>query len=154
MTMRRRLAWTATLLTVCGGIGAAWALQSKPASKPPATDLGAFLREIMGFKFSGERLEIAIWCPYEFFIQTSQAKGVVITEKTEKELAILKDYVVIIAQAQDKDSFGEKVFSSAKELRDRAVLRLADGTEVTPVEEPPSQITVMLKAMKVAMSGE
>jgi hypothetical protein len=139
------------LVVLCAGIGVLAAGRRGPAPKSKV-DAGAFLREIMAMKIDGDRMEMAIWFPYEFFAAAAAAGAQ--GEEGMKEIAVLKPYVVVVAMAQDEEADGTKKPSSESDLRGRAVLRLADGTEIKPVDKPPPKILVLLAAMKAGMAAQ
>ena len=112
------------------------------------------MREIIAFKMAGDRMHLAFWVPYEFFVAAGWAKGVRSMDEAEEELAILKPYVVIVAQAQTERADGTKEYASEEEIRSRAVLRLLDGTGIKPLETIPTKISAVLGAMKGAMSAQ
>lgn len=147
--MRGRRLAVIGLLVSCVGIGVLGSTRRGPAPRANV-DAGAFLREIMAMKISGDRLEMAIWFPYEFFAAAAGTQG----EEGKREIAVLKPYIVIVAMAQDEDADGTKKPSTENELRERAVLRLSDGSEVKPIDKPPPKILVLLAAMKAGMAAQ
>ena len=52
----------------------------------PAVDLGAFVKEIMKLKMAGNRTELAMWFPFEFYVEASRAESGQTRQEVEKRM--------------------------------------------------------------------
>jgi hypothetical protein len=119
-----------------------------------AVDLGSFVKEIMVLKIEGETEQLALWFPYEFFIAAAMADGENSRTSAESDMAFIKPYVTIVVQANRDLPDGTEVYQTETEVRARAVLKLADGTEITPLAKTPPLLTAALAAMKSVASQQ
>jgi hypothetical protein len=130
-------------------------LLSEPKRPAKAkVDLGAFTREVMQIKLEGNQSQLAMWFPFEFFVEANLAEGGTTRDKVEKDLKFLKPYQTIIVQCSIENDDGEDSYASEKEVRARAVLKLADGTEIRPVKRAPPLVSATVAAMKKMMASE
>ena len=130
-------------------------LMSQQEAKQKSTvDLGAFVKEIMKLKFEGNRMELAMWCPFEFYVEASLAEGGQTRTAVERDIGFLKPYFTVIVQCSIDQPDGSSLYSSEKEVRTRAVLKLADGTEIHPLDKVPPAVSATVAAMKVIMASE
>lgn len=122
--------------------------------QPKPVDLGAFTKEIMAFDFSDNQTHLAIWFPNEFFVASAVSDGTTTKAEAERDLDFLKSYITIVVRRSYDLPDGTSVYANEKEIRDRAVLRLADGSEALPLDKVPPTVSAMLAAMKAAISSE
>ena len=129
--------------------------ETKQASTPePAVDLGAFTKEIMQLKMTGDQSELAMWFPFEFYVESSWEKSNQTREDAEKDVEFIKPYLTIIVQCSLDQADGSSLYSSEKEVRARAVLLLPDGTEIHPLDKVPPTVAATVAAIKALMSAE
>ncbi|HYN85256.1 MAG TPA: zinc ribbon domain-containing protein [Pyrinomonadaceae bacterium] len=132
-----------------------------PASKPQQqtqgarpVDLGAFLKEVLAFRLEQDRTHLAIWIPYEFFVAAASADGTVDRAAMERDLDFLRDYIPFVIQNEYERPDGTKVYATEAEMRTRAVLKLADGSEVAPLTAVPPKLMMMLAAMRAVVQAD
>lgn len=71
-----------------------------------------------------------------------------------KEAAFLKPYQAIVVQCSISDELGNEVYASEREIVQRAVLQLANGTEVKPLTKYPPQVKATIEVMKAFMAED
>lgn len=120
----------------------------------PPVDLGAFTKEIMIMDFRDGQDHLAMWLPYEFFVAATLSEGKTTRAAAERDLDYLKPYITMVVQSSIDQPDGSSVYSSEKEIRARAVLRLADGTDALPLDKVPPLVSATLAAMKAVISSE
>lgn len=131
--------------------------QHSPAQQPvknPAVDLGAFTKEIMAMDFRNGQTHLAMWLPYEFFVAAALTEGKLSKATVEKDLEILTPYVTLFVQNSIQQPNGTSSYADEKEVRARAFLRLADGSEISPLDQVPPSVTAVMSSMKAMMSAE
>ncbi|HEX5706515.1 MAG TPA: zinc ribbon domain-containing protein [Pyrinomonadaceae bacterium] len=119
-----------------------------PPQAAPRVDLGAFTKEVMGFHFEGDQTHLAIWFPYEFFVAVALSDGTGDRASMEREMGFMRDYIPLVIQSEFEQPDGTKVFATEAELRSRAVLKLADGSEVAALTSVPPKISALLAVMR------
>ncbi len=124
------------------------------AAPEPTVDLGGFTKEIMQFKVDSNFTELVMWTPLEFFVESSVAGGMGTGDEVAKDLAYLEPYVIMIAQTSIIQLDGSALYSTEEEVRRRAVLLTADGTEILPVEDVPPFVAATMAAIKVIFASE
>jgi hypothetical protein len=120
----------------------------------PPVDLGAFTKEIMIMDFTDGQTHLAMWFPYEFFVAAALSEGKTTKVAAERDLEFLKPYITVVVQSSKNEADGTSVYASEKEIRARAVLRLADGTEALPLDKVPPRVSATMAAMKAVISSE
>lgn len=120
-------------------------------------DVNAILKEVMKFSMASDQQAMAFWAPYEFFLAAGRMQAPDLTEAAvEPELGVLRQYVVIMAQASGVDAEGRKVPFPEARLRSMARLRLGDGQVLQPLapKELNPKVAAMLGAVQGAMQQE
>ena len=120
----------------------------------PAVDVGGFVKEIMALRLEGGQQHLAMWLPFEFFVAAGAAEGATPREVIERELAFLKSYNTLFFVASVERPDGTSVYASEAEVRKRAGLRLADGTELRPLDVVPPKLSAVVAAMKAIMAQQ
>jgi hypothetical protein len=120
----------------------------------PGVDVGAFVKEIMAVRLEGGQQHLVMWMPYEFFVAATAANFSAPREAIERELAFLKAYNTLFVMASAERPDGTSVYASEADLRKRAALRLADGTELRPLDTVSPKLTAILAAMKAVMAQQ
>jgi hypothetical protein len=126
--------------------------QEQPAR--PKVDLGSFVKEVMILKLEGDQRQLAMWFPFEFFVQAGMAEGGKSRSEVEKEIGFLKPYHVIMVQTGWDREDGTTVYSDEKEVRGRATLRLDQGKELKPLDRTPPLVSATVEAMKKMIASE
>lgn len=129
------------------------AAQNKATQTKPA-DLGAFTKEIMAIDFSDGQTHLALWFPYEFFVEAALSESSMTRVVAEQELAFLKPYITIVVQSHFDQPDGTSVYAPENEIRARAALRLADGTNTLPLEKVPPRVSATMAAIKAVISSQ
>ena len=124
------------------------------AAQRQAVDLGAFTKEIMLLNFDGNQQHLVMWLPYEFFLAAGTADGTMTRESMEKEVGFLKSYITLFVMSSIERPDGADVYASEAEVRKRAGLKLADGTEVRPLDAVPPKLSAIVAAMKAFMAQQ
>ena len=138
----------ASSITTLAAVSAqSWQKRDKP-------DLGAFIKEIVSIKVSGNQTQSAIWLPLEFYIEANQITQEKNSAKIKKELAPLKPYLIFMVQCSIENPDSPVVHESLNQLRRRAILKDRDGSEIGPLLDIPEQLSVRLNAIKSLMSQE
>lgn len=127
--------------------------QQSPMQRPPV-DLGAFTKEIMVMDFRDGQDHLAMWLPFEFFVEAAISKGTTTKAVAEKDVEFLKPYITMIVQSSIDEPDGTSVYATEKEIRARAVLRMADGAEFLPLDKVPPMVSATLAAMKAIIDSE
>jgi hypothetical protein len=129
------------------------ARQGGAAGKRP--DPGEFVKEIMALHLEGNQQHMAMWTPYEFFVAAGMSANDKLTaEAYEKEMGFLRSYITIFVMSSDEQPDGKDVYATEAETRRRAVLRLADGTEVGPLTNVPPKLSFVLGTMKSMIAAQ
>ena len=149
----RTIIRTALVLAALALLPQAAAAQ-QPASQRQAVDLGAFTKEIMLLNFEGNQQHLVMWLPYEFFVAAATADGITTREAMEKEMGFLKSYLTLLVMNGMDRPDGTSVYAGEAEVRKRAALRLADGTEVRPLDAVPPKLSAIVAAMKAFMAQQ
>jgi hypothetical protein len=127
--------------------------QHSPTQHPPV-DLGAFTKEIMIMDFSDGQDSLAMWLPYEFFVAATLNEGQKTRPEVERDLEFLKPYITMVVQSSFDQPDGTSVYATEKEIRSRAVLKLADGSEALPLDKVPPMVSAIMAAMKAVLGSE
>jgi hypothetical protein len=154
---------TATLILAALAGVALWQLSAvgqqdtppaKQAGKPAAVDIGQWVsKELMSMRMEGDQMELALWFPFEFFIESNREPGVD-RAAIEKELAVLKPYIIVITQSGYDRPDGLTDYMPEPQARARATLVGNDGEKVRPLEKVPPMVAAMANAMKTMMAAE
>lgn len=135
------------LVALC--LSACQAFAGEP-SKP--RDMNAILKEVMKLAIESKQQALAIWTPYEFYLAAGQMENPQLTDaEGEKELGLLRNYVVLAVQVAVDDDEGRKVGFPESSLRAMARLRFADGKTVRPLT--PQELSPKLAATLGAVRG-
>lgn len=126
---------------------------ARDAPQTPGTDLGAFVKEIMVLDMQGDHTQLAMWFPYEFFVASVIAQGTP-RAAAEKDTEFIKPFIILFVQNKTDQPDGSSKYLGEKEVRARAVLRLAGGEEVLPLERMPPMLTAVLSAIKTMVASE
>lgn len=124
------------------------------AEQQSQVDLGAFVKEIFKLRLDDNLSELAIWIPFEFYVEATLAEGGKTRETVEKELVFLKPYTTLIAQCSIAQPDGTVLYSSETDIRKRAVLKFSDGTEVSPLVDVPPMVAATVAVMKTILAAE
>lgn len=129
--------------------------QEQPSAKPkPRVDLGSFTKEIMVLKIESGQTQLAMWFPFEFFVEANLAEPGKDREQVEKELKFLKPYHTIIVQCGLDREDGSTAYASQRDVRARAVLRLDKGVEIPALDKVPPLVSATVEAMKTLFAAE
>ena len=127
--------------------------QQHPSAKP-RVDLGSFAKEILVLNLEGNQRQLAMWFPFEFFVEANLAEAGKGRADVEKELGYLRPYHIIVVQCGlDRDD-GSTAYASQKEVRARAVLKPDNGNEIEPLQKIPPLVAATVEAMKTLMAAE
>jgi len=129
-------------------------ISQREAKQKSTVDLSAFVKEIMKLKMEGNRIELAMWLPFKFYVEANLAEGGQTRTAVESDIGFLKPYLTLIVQCSIAQPDGSSLYSSEKEVRARAVLKLADGTEIRPLDKVPPMVSSTAATMKVMMASE
>ena len=146
----RWIVLVATLGVTCFSTAA---LRAQPAAKSK-TDLGSFVKEIMVLKMEDNQRQLAMWLPFEFFVEATLADSGKKRADVESDLAFLKPYQAVIVQCGTDKTDGTTAYASREEVRSRLVLKLDDGKEILPLEKAPPLVSAAMEAMKKIMNSE
>lgn len=122
--------------------------------KNAEVDLGAFVKEIMLMKLAGNHMELAMWFPFDFFVESALAEGGTTRSQAERDVAFLKPYEILIVQRSTDDMFGRSKYADQESVRDRAVLLSRNGSELKPLDDIPPLVNATMVAMKTMISAE
>lgn len=124
---------------------------SDGGNKP--VDVGVFMKELMQLRLDGQGMHMAIWMPYELFVEMGVAGGSSRAD-AEKDMAMFKNYQPVLIMSTLTADDGTETVASEKALMTRTVLRAVDGTEVHPLATFPPKMSMMLDVMKKAMASQ
>jgi hypothetical protein len=133
------------------GLAAVSAQSWQKRDKP---DLGAFIKEIVSIKVSGNQTQSAIWLPLEFYIEVNQRIQEKNSAQIEKELAPLKPYLIFMVQCSMENPDLPAVYESLNQLYTRATLKDKKGSEIKPLLDIPQELSARLNAIKSLMSQD
>lgn len=120
----------------------------------PKVDLGSFVKEIMVLNMNGEQSELAMWLPYEFFVESSLAQGGIDRATAERQLRLLKPYhTIMIQRSLDRDD-GSKLYATLQDVRAGAFLRSENGQEIRPLEKVPPFVSTTVEGIKNNMAAQ
>lgn len=117
-------------------------------------DLGAFATEAMLMQIDGDQTQLAMWYPYEFYVEANLQGGDATRESVEKDAAFIKPYLTVIVQCSTDLEDGSSVYVPEKKVRSRAVLKASDGSDIMPLTDPPAMVSAAVAAMKEIMASE
>ncbi|HEY3378641.1 MAG TPA: hypothetical protein VGL77_14230 [Armatimonadota bacterium] len=140
-----RLSLSAIVLTIAFGT-----LLAQETTKP-AVDVGVFIKELLMTKVDATQGQLALWLPYEFFVESASTMPGAKRGDIEKQFAAIKAYNVIIVECRSTGADGKFVQGEAG-ARARAVLKLADGRTLSPITPMPEQIAVPVGEFKQEMA--
>jgi len=139
-------------------LNAAWPrnfrAQQPVAAQKSSVDLGGFVKEVMIFKMEDGRSQLVMWLPYDFFAAASMAQTGKTAAAVDEELGFLKPYITMAVQNSTERPDGGSTYLNESEVRARAVLKLADGSEIRPLTVVPPKVSATLSALKTLISAE
>ncbi|HEX2951600.1 MAG TPA: zinc ribbon domain-containing protein [Armatimonadota bacterium] len=94
--------------------------------------------------------QLALWMPYEFFLQSALAEPGTKREDIEKSIALLRPYQLMLVECKFKGPTDITV-QSEEGIRKRASLTLTDGHTILPLHTVPESITTAIKEIKAMM---
>ncbi|HVF58052.1 MAG TPA: hypothetical protein VM934_18025 [Pyrinomonadaceae bacterium] len=130
------------------------AFAQQAAAPEHDTDIGAFAKEVMILKMEGGQAQLAMWMPFEFFVDAAAAQSGKPRSAIESDIAFLKPYITIAVQHSLDKPDGSSLYATEAEIRSRAVLRLDDGTEIAPLTTVPPLVSVTLSALKTFIAAD
>ncbi|HUK24261.1 MAG TPA: hypothetical protein VLV49_06755 [Terriglobales bacterium] len=92
------------------------------------------------------------WVPFEFWLQSAEARGVS-REKTAENLKALKDYTVVGMFLASVTDFGAFHYVTPLELRQKVTLRDSAGNEYKPIDNPAEDAKTLAAVMKPALTN-
>ena len=128
--------------------------QQQGAAQKPPVDLGGFIKEVMVFKMEEGRSQLVIWLPYDFFAAASMAQSGKTAAAIDEEIGFLKPYITMAVQNSTERPDGGSTYLNESEVRARAVLKLADGSEIRPLTVVPPKVSATLGTLKTLVSAE
>ncbi len=120
----------------------------------PKVDLGSFIKEIMILKMEGDQTQLALWFPFEFFLQANMAESGRTRAQAEKDIAFLQPYHVIAVQISLDQPDGSKVYTGEKSVRGRVSLKSDSGKAIKPLDRVPPLVSASVEAMKKLITAE
>jgi hypothetical protein len=108
----------------------------------------------MVVKLNSEQSQLAMWLPFEFFLEAGLVEGGKSRAQVENDLAFLKPYHAIFVQSSLDQADGSSLYATEKEVLGRASLMLEDGTELKPLDKIPPLVSATLAAMKAIIRAE
>jgi hypothetical protein len=126
---------------------------ARDAPRPQGADIGAFIKEIMVVDMQADHSQLAMWFPYEFFVSAAIEQGTP-RAVAEKDTAFIKPFLILVIQNKTDRPAGGSAYLDEKQVRARAVLRLAGGEEVMPLVSMPPLLSSVLSAIKTATMAE
>jgi hypothetical protein len=127
--------------------------QQQPAAKPKV-DLGSFTKEIMVLNVEGDQRQLAMWFPFEFFVEANLAGAGKNRAEVERQLRFLKPFHTVIVQCGLDKEDGSTAYANLKDVRARAVLKPDKAEAIPPLEKVPPLVAATVEAMKTAMAAE
>lgn len=132
-------------------------LSAQPELPPQdVTKINAFVAETTREKSDLRQWQLALWLPFEFFQEVSNSvasKRKIAAKDMEKELAVMKPYLIIIAANGVRDSTGKILFASEKQMKARAIVRLPNGASLRPIDKVPFLIPALTAGLKSGMAS-
>ncbi|HEX5324582.1 MAG TPA: zinc ribbon domain-containing protein [Capsulimonadaceae bacterium] len=144
----KHVVWGLCLVLLLG-CAPAFAQSAKPKSH---VDLGAFTKEVMQLKIDGDQSQMAVWAPTEFFVQADMSDGSDTLESAQHTFAFLQPYIIMIVQCSLQKDDGTDVYATEHDVRSRAALVLADGSQVLPLQTVPPTVAAVATVLKSAIS--
>jgi hypothetical protein len=146
---RASLLIVALLIPVVLGLAPAHS-QDKGKARPKA-DPNNLLKEAMSLKLEEHQQAVAIWIPFEVFLELTLAPDASNREAMEEEIGYLKKYQILVLGISYEDSDGTRVYASKKDLEGRGTLKLATGEEFAIADKVPTEVTNLAEAFKQTM---
>jgi hypothetical protein len=112
-------------------------------------DAGSFIKELLVLKAEGRQAQIAMWFPFEFFVEAGFAQAGTTRAEVERRLTFLRPYHTIIVQRALTQDDGTTAFASQRDVLAAAVLRLDNGEEIAPLD--PDRIPPLASGMAETM---
>jgi hypothetical protein len=152
--MKTRTILCVSVILLFAAILTVASIEKQSPNQIQKVNLGEFIKDIMKLKIDGDITELAMWFPYEFYVESSVAKGGITREEAEKGIDFIKPYQTIIVCCGIDQADGSSQYSSRKEVISRAVLKLKDGREIKPLDNVPPLVSAAVAGMKAMMSQE
>ncbi len=99
-------------------------------------------------------MQLVILLPHDFFVAATASQTGKTATVVEQDLAFLKPFVTVAVQNSTEGADGRSSYLSESEVRARAVLRLADGSEIRPLTSVPPMVAATMAAMKTLIASE
>lgn len=123
---------------------------AQQAERPPV-NIGTFARELLAVNSNEKQLQFAVWLPYEFFLESAAMDPGKTRDEIAKEMVGIKPYHTVLVECK-ADAIDGKFVQGDAAIRARIVLKLADGSEVSPVQNIPKDVADVASAMKQEMA--
>jgi len=117
-------------------------------------DVGAFTKEIMVLNFEGDEEHLVMWMPYEFFLAAGTSADAASRESIERELGFFKSYITFFIMGNKDKPDGTELYATEAEMRNRAFLKLGDGTEIKPLGTVPPKVAAIVAYMKTYLAQQ
>jgi len=145
------------MMAICIALGLVLAVSILTRTRTESeqeVNLGAFTTEVMIIKIDGDQTQLAMWFPFEFFVEADLQDRKSNRASAESDLAFLKPYITIIVQCSTDKPDGTSIYANEKAVAARAVLQASDGTTLEPLKTVPPMLSVAVSAMKQMMAAE
>jgi hypothetical protein len=124
------------------------------AVQKSSVNLGEFVKELMSLQMDESRMQLVILLPHDFFVAATMAQTGKTAAAVEQDVAFLKPFLTVAVQNSTEGADGRSSYLSESEVRARAVLKLADGSEIRPLTSVPPMVAATMAAMKTLIAAE
>ncbi len=148
-----RILFMAAVLFCITALPQTLAAQQGAGTKSNA-DLGSFVTEILKVEILGDVTQLAMWMPFDFYVEASLTDTRQPRDVIEQDMGFLKPYITMIIQSSIVQDDGSSMYAGESEVRKRAVLLAPDGSKIRPVDDPPPMVAATVAAMKTILASE
>jgi hypothetical protein len=123
---------------------------SSKDKKPPRPrgDVNNLMKELLSMKLGDNSQCLAIWMPFEAFVEFSTQPDGKNRAAVEEEIDFLRKYQVIVTGGFVEDKEGTRTYATQKELEQLATLKLATGEVFPLAEKVPPRVAGMAAEFK------
>lgn len=120
----------------------------------PTVDLGSFVTEILKVEILGDVTQLAMWMPFDFYVEASLTESRHPRAVIEQDMGFLKPYITMVVQSSIMQADGSSLYAGESEVSKRAALLAPNGSEIRPTDNPPPMVAATVAAMKSILASE
>jgi hypothetical protein len=109
----------------------------------PKADINNLMKELLNTKIEQNQTDIALWMPWEAFVEIRTQPDGHDREAIGREFEMLKSYMIIIVLSYVDRDEGSRIYANKLDFKETATLRLSTGAEFPlAVGVPPDVLAI------------